>query len=382
MTKTRISLVLLIVTILVSSLFVLGFTDEGDDEIEKRERELEEINNQIKVLEEDIKLNESEQKTVLGRIEITQTNILGLEREIQDLNVKISDTEKAIVVTDQQLNASIKELDEKNELLEKRVRIMYEMGQVGLVEVLLDSKDLTDLLTRMDMVQKIALHDRNLINELKDQKAVVEQNKLSLENYRSELLSFSNEKNNKLTDLQVASNQLSSQKKELEQDKKALEAAEDRLVKTANQVTEIIKNLESAAQYVGGVMQWPAGNNYTISSYFGYRIHPIYKVNKLHTGIDIPMDYGERVTAAQSGVIKYANWLGSYGKMVMIDHGGGYFTLYAHLSSIDVSVGQQVNRGETVGRCGSTGASTGPHLHFEVRENGEYVDPLNYVKGQ
>ncbi len=127
-------------------------------------------------------------------------------------------------------------------------------------------------------------------------------------------------------------------------------------------------------------MTWPAPGNGRVSSPFGYRIHPIFHTKKLHTGIDIPASTGSSIVAASSGTVIHSGWLGGYGNVVMIDHGGGIVTLYAHNSSLTVSKGQSVSRGSLIAKAGSTGNSTGPHLHFEVRQNGKYIDPLPWVR--
>ena len=142
----------------------------------------------------------------------------------------------------------------------------------------------------------------------------------------------------------------------------------------------MIKRKQTAAQYVGGQMLWPAPDRFTITSPYGYRIHPILKTKKLHTGIDIRSSMGENILAAQDGKVIHSDWYGGYGKVIMIDHGGGIVTLYAHNSQLVVKEGSNVKKGTVIAKSGNSGLSTGPHLHFEVRENGKYVDPLKYVK--
>ena len=129
-------------------------------------------------------------------------------------------------------------------------------------------------------------------------------------------------------------------------------------------------------------MEWPVSGHTRISSPFGYRIHPIFKVKKLHTGIDIPAPTGTSIGAAAAGTVVYCDWLGGYGKAIMVDHGGGILTLYGHNSALVVSEGDTVSRGQTIAKAGSTGNSTGPHLHFEVRKNGSYVDPMPWLRGK
>ncbi len=137
--------------------------------------------------------------------------------------------------------------------------------------------------------------------------------------------------------------------------------------------------LQGGGDYIGGEMQWPVPASTRVTSPFGYRIHPILGVKKLHTGIDIGVASGNTVVAANAGKVIKAAWNNSYGYMVMVDHGGGIVTLYAHNSVLKVSTGDTVTRGQTVALSGSTGASTGPHVHFEVRVNGEYKNPMNYL---
>ena len=137
----------------------------------------------------------------------------------------------------------------------------------------------------------------------------------------------------------------------------------------------------STSSYTGGAMAWPVPSVGTsnITSIFGWRTHPIFGVGRGHTGVDIGASYGSSVVAANPGKVIYAGWYGGYGNCVQIDHGGGVVTLYGHNSSLNVRVGQQVSRGQTIAFIGSTGYSTGPHCHFEVILNGTQVDPLDYI---
>lgn len=152
------------------------------------------------------------------------------------------------------------------------------------------------------------------------------------------------------------------------------------LMAISERITDMIRRLEANGQPIGkgtGAMNWPIRG--PITSPYGWRIHPIFGSQKFHAGIDISADYGDLVKAADEGVVISAGWLGGYGYTVMIDHGAGIITLYAHNSELTVSAGEMVLKGQTVALAGSTGYATGPHCHFEVRVHGQTTDPLNYL---
>lgn len=154
------------------------------------------------------------------------------------------------------------------------------------------------------------------------------------------------------------------------------------LMATSERIANMIRNLESggtisSSSIVSSGYAWPIKGE--ITSPFGWRVHPVFGTEKFHTGLDIGADYGDPIVAANSGTVIYADWMGGYGNAVMIDHGGGIVTLYGHNSSLAVYNGQQVAKGQIIAYAGSTGYSTGPHCHFEVRIHGEVTDPLDYL---
>ena len=161
-----------------------------------------------------------------------------------------------------------------------------------------------------------------------------------------------------------------------------LEKKEDELLAQAKELEQTLKNMVDVnSEYVGGVFTWPVPSSHYITSYAGYRMHPVYNVWKYHSGMDIAASYGADIVAMGDGKVILSQYYGGYGNCVMIDHGGGIVSLYGHASSLCVSVGQSVKKGQVIAKVGSTGTSTGNHLHVEVRENGAIVDPLNYLKG-
>lgn len=352
----------------------------GNDELQNTSDELNKIEEELKALDKQRSNKKYEQNKVLRNIRDLETNIKKLESEMTRLNDEVAATDTKIYETEEKLKMAEEGINLKKDLLNSRLRVMYKTGQVGYLEVLLGSEDFEDLMTRIDMLQKIYAHDINLIDYMSDQKQMVEDRKVELEIYKSDRQVQLNELNskNKLLRGDVAS--LEGAKIALSKDIKALEAKEDELEDDAKKLTEILKSLKLAANYVGGKMAWPSPGYTRVTSPFGYRIHPIYKTRKLHTGIDVAVPTGGGITAAQSGTIIYADWYGGYGKCIMIDHGGGIVSLYAHNSKLSAKVGQQVAIGETIALAGATGNVTGAHLHFEIRVNGEMADPMEYVQ--
>ena len=368
-----------IIALFIALLFMFNFAMAIND-IGVKERELKEISDELKKVDSKIKLNKSDQYEVIDKINAIESDIKKLDTELYSLNVNIINTKDSITNAEMELADKNSKLENMKEILSKRLRVMYKTGNVGYVEVLLGSKDFKDLLSRVEIVKKIVKHDKDLIKIVKGSIDEINSIKEKLETDKIELINLKTKVELNKNYLKENEKKLETKKNELKSNAKLLEAMEDKLEEDANKVTEIIKNLKTKAQYVGGEMGWPVPNYYRITSPFGYRIHPTYHTRKLHTGIDIAAPSGSSVVAAQTGTIIYANWLGGYGKVVMIDHGGGYVTLAAHLSKINVKVGQNVQRGDAVAKSGNTGVSTGPHVHFEVRINGDYVDPLKYLK--
>jgi len=348
-------------------------------DIEQDKKKLEEVNKKIQETVKNIKENESQQKSVNERLKELENQIRSLEGEINNIEKEISALKKQLEITTNDLKIAEEKIQNKNEILNSRLRVMYKNSSIDYLEVLLAATDFNDFLSRIDMVAKIYNHDVNLLEELKEQKKEIEEKKAALENQRAQLLLLMEQLKNKQNSLMVSRGEAERVREELVKDHKALSQQVDELNKLADEISEEIRRKQSSAKYVGGAMTWPAPGYTRITSPFGYRTHPILKVKKLHTGIDIGVPTGTKVVAAQSGTVIHSDWLGGYGKVVMIDHGGGIVTLYAHNSELLVKVGDQVKRGQVIAKSGSTGMSTGPHLHFEVRENGNYVDPLKYV---
>lgn len=292
-------------------------------------------------------------------IDELQPKVDSLSAEVEEANNKISQTEKKIADKKQ-------EMKEREEGLNKRLRVMYKNGSVGFVDVLLGSNSISEFVSNLEMIQKIYENDMDVLTTLEEQEKELEKIKADLEAQRQAVSS-------KKSELESEMNKLDSLKGELE-------AKEDELNEEAKALTsKIVAMTNPKSKYVGGKFVWPVPSSHYLFSYFGWRMHPIYNVYKYHSGIDIAASTGSDILAAGSGKVIISQWYGGYGECVMIDHGGGLVTLYGHMSRRLVSAGDEVKAGQLIGKVGSTGISTGPHLHFEVRKNGEVVEPLDYV---
>lgn len=374
MIKRRITALFLI------CIFTLGITlTFANDELKRRERELEIINKQIEDLDASIDANKALQNETNQKIQALYRDVKKLEKDLKLLNEDIKNTEGEIEVKIEAIIEAEDKIADKNTLLNNRLRVMYKTGTIGYMEVLFGAEDFTDLLSRVDMVQLILSHDQNLLKEMKEARDALEIKKVALEETKSTLKTYAEEKASKQKKLSASLNRLVGYKETLQQDAAALKEMEKQAVEQADQLTVFIQNLKLADTYIGGEMVWPVPGYYDISSPFGERIHPITKVYSKHTGVDIKASMGVPIVTAQTGTVVFADWFGTYGKAIIIDHGGGLTTLYGHCSEISVMVGKTVKKGETIGLIGSSGYSTGPHLHFEVRENGNYVEPMNYL---
>ena len=377
MNKKRI-LVLIIAFIMVF-VTIIQVSGQSVNDLKKKQEQIqeqiEETKKEIQAMQNQTKNIDNQIKDLDLRVANANSELENVETELNILNVEIDDT---IVV----LGEAEQNIIDKIDTFNKRLRIMYKNGNVGYIEVLLSSENIKDFLSRQEMIQSIADYDKELIKYMKEQRDLIEEKKVTLEAQRASVEVTKSKLEARKRDLEKVSREKENLMGQLTEDIKAYEKEYDKLNDLAKDIeSEIVKRSKMTGPYSGGRMEWPVPGNNRISSYYGYRVHPIFKVKKLHTGIDIPAPTGTSITAAAAGTVIYSDWLGGYGKVVMLDHGGGIVTLYAHNSSLSVSEGTTVKRGAVIAKAGSTGNSTGPHLHFEVRKSGAYVDPLPWLKG-
>ena len=355
------------------------------DEQVKIQQEMQDYNNKINNIKDDKKKQQAIANTIDEKISITQKAIdVGLE--------KIQLTNKYIFDKKQEIAAKEKDIEETLQLFRDRVKAIYMTGgysdNANSLIMLFSSSSVSEFLTRSEYLERIAEHDKQIVSELRDEllkleeekavleeeKAVLEEEKAALEKEQAELEKQLKEAKNSIQDLSVMQKEYEANYEELSAMQKQIQA----------ELLDIYKNLNTSNEaYVGGEMMWPVPGYSKISSYYGWRFNN----TDFHTGIDITGSgvHGAPVVAANTGTVvhtktcPYNGYSYGYGTYIIVDHGGGITTLYAHLSAINVKVGDIVVMGEQIGKVGNTGWSTGAHLHFEVRIDGEAVNPISYV---
>ncbi len=316
-----------------------------------------------------------------------ERNRVALQNQVQALRNQVAKLQRTITKTQ-------REYDRQSGLLEKRLSSVYRQGDWFYLDILLGAKDFGDLIDRSEFINRIVEANRRDAIQLDATKArlVTSEEKMQTAltqtaEKRAEALAvekrwreLQDQREAKVSAQQAVFNQkrslLSATKANIAK-LKAVAAAEDRA--SDRIAAQLAARGNGSGQY-NGVMQWPVPGNYEVTSGFGWRIHPILGYRRFHAGIDISAPGGSGIIASGSGTVISAGYSGGYGNVTMIDHGNGVVSVYAHQSSIDVSVGSTVSKGQRIGSVGSTGLSTGPHLHFEVRINGNPVDPMHYLR--
>jgi len=328
---------------------------------------------------------EEKQKVYLQAKKESDEKISAMSIVIHGLNTQIDGINAEITAKENEIAGLEGKVLENRDLFTKRMRALYEDNSYSTLEMLLSSKSLGDLFYRIDIVSQVAEYDQKVISDIIDQKDLVEEAKSVLADKKSEVEEVMSKREAEQDEFEAESARNKAQIDALEADKdvfEAMEAEADRLIaqKEAEiRAAEAKYNTGSApAKITGGKLNKPANGGINTSSY-GMRTHPVTGKRKMHTGLDIGAAMGTSIYAAEAGTVIVSTYESGYGNYIVISHGGGMTTLYAHCSSRLVSVGQKVTRGQVIGKVGSTGLSTGPHLHFEVRLNGVHTNPLPYI---
>ncbi|MBQ1906967.1 MAG: peptidoglycan DD-metalloendopeptidase family protein [Firmicutes bacterium] len=346
-------------------------------QLDKAQSNLDQKNQEIKNQQSQVNETKNQSSALQAEINSMERQIYSKNVELNRLNKEINKTKEEITEVLAQIEVKEAEIAEQNSALGARLRAMYKNGSGGLLTVLFGSSSMSSFMTNMDMVQRIYSADADMLAGMQAQYDELEGSRKRLQALKETLLTQQANAEAKRVQLETDIVGLSEKKREVD---KSLAEQQDQLKQLkaeADALTATIRKLQGDQSYAGGTMLWPSAASRYISSPFGNRV--LFGVKEFHTGIDIAAAAGTNILAANSGTVIKAGYNNSYGYMIMIDHGGGIVTLYAHSSKLLVSTGDVVARGQVIALIGSTGRSTGPHLHFEVRVNGAYQNPLNYV---
>ena len=357
-------------------------TDNTIDNLNQQKEEVEEKINQSSLQLEYI---QNEMSNTMIQIQKLDDSIRSYEAQINDLNKKVNSYEESIKSMTKELEETTKEYNEKDEIVRKRLVAISKAGEVSYLDVLLRSKSLPDFLSSIYFMRQITEVDIDTMNEVYKKKEEISlyKQKIENENAQTKIIKAKAEQmsivlNNTRSLQQGYVNSLQENEKKLNDE---ITAYKNEQLRIEMLIMQISTTPNVNIQFTGGYLIWPVAVNGTvITSPYGYREHPIQGVVKLHQGLDIGgAGFGAPIVAALDGIVSYAGELGSYGNCVMIDHGNGITTLYAHGQKILTEKGKVVKQGDLIMEVGSTGNSTGPHCHFEVRVNGYTQDPLKYV---
>ena len=388
LTKLLICLVLLVsvmavcvMTIPDVSSMLLTADAASASELKAKQAQLEAQQSKIKS-----KISQLESNQADAQEQVTALNDLidNIESQIDTVNQKIAVEEAEMADLQAEIDAKDAEINASYEKFKSRVRSMYIAGDItGGLEILLSADNFNEMLSTMTYIQIMSEHDDAIVNALtedkegyRSQKSEVEAKKLAIEEEKSAL-------SDKKEDLDIQKAEADALLSQIAADKAILQEEQikiDKEMASARAAMDAIVNAAAAnsteIDYVGGSWKWPAPGYGTITSKFGWRSWS----QSYHKGIDIGAPTGANIVASNAGTCVVSSFnAGGYGNYVILDHGGGYLTVYGHFSRRCVSVGQRVGRGQVVGLCGSTGRSSGPHLHFEIRVNGVAQNPLNYL---
>ena len=381
MPKKIILTCLLIVVVLVSFTTVVIADDLMD--LQNRKNEL---NNQITEANEQVENIQIELTDTLKQIDNLDQKIETYQGQVDELNEKLETLQNQIKTAEEKLTNLENNYKIQRKTFQNRIVAQYEAGDVQYLDVLLSSNTLSEFISNYYLIGEIAKYDRNLLDNIDRQKNEIEKIKTTLTEREKNLKTVKENKEKTATALEnakVIKNSYAKQLTDSEKETQAKIAEYQRELDNLEAQIVTITSIKVGEDYVGGEFAWPAPGYSTITSKYGMRVHPILKTHRVHSGTDIAMPMGAYIIAANDGVVTKAGYSSTgYGNMVLIDHGGGVSTLYGHGSEILVQTGQTVKRGDIIMKAGSTGWSTGPHLHFEVRINGQHVDSLPYITGK
>ncbi len=331
------------------------------------------------------KINKSkkEKQAIMAKKDVIDHEIDLIQSELDAIDAIISDADQKIADADKQIADYEQKIEDNDQAFRQRLRAMDENNSASYVDILFESKSFADFFARLETIREITEHDQSIINEMMSLKQGVEEIRKEQVIKRDEQLEARSLVNDKKKVLDAKMREQNAIISQINNDialQEKIHAEASRLEQQLKDSIAPSLSKSSSSKYTGGKFVFPAPSMSYVSSQYGYRTHPVTGVKyKFHSGMDLAAPQGSNILAAEAGTVRMAGWNGGYGYCVIIDHGGGVATLYGHSSKLLVSAGQSVSRGQIIAKVGSTGVSTGPHLHFEVLINGATTNPAPYI---
>lgn len=392
-------------TLFAGSQSLITFADEADeieasikekqaeiDAANKKKKELQSGLTEVKKIKESLESERSNLQTYVAELD---QNLADVESKIAELKELIAEKEAEILQTTEDLADAEEKEETQYDAMKDRIKFLYEKGDTYYLELLFSSDGFSDFINKKDYIEKLSKYDTDLFEEyvknrelievckaeleaeeelLEEAKAKVDEEQANLE----ELISTKESEINRYTgDINDKEKAIAEYEADIALENDTIKALEAALAEERKRLLE--ENGSEKIIYDGGMFKWPAPSYTRISSDYGWRMHPTLGVEKFHNGVDMAAPGGSPILAAYDGEVIASGYNSSMGNYIMINHGGGLITIYMHASALYVSQGTMVVRGEKIAAVGTTGRSTGNHLHFGVRLNGEYVSPWNYL---
>lgn len=391
--RKKIILILIILFLFISSNLTLesvksvGKVEELDIQLKEKEKEKERINSALKEINSLIESMKTKQNTVFAELNKLENEVSIAAKELDNFETEEEALKKSYNDVSMEIERLSNSIKEREEHLNKILFTLYKNYTLNYSSYIFSSQSFNEIMDKSMYLQFLISADKNYVSSLKNDK---EKHSSLLKEQVDKQVRLSvliDEKKNKMEELSYLEKKTEDEISKLSLILEKSEKERETLIESQNRTEREIKELiakkaeelrkKKFKQTPMGPLIWPI--NGPVSSKFGMRLHPIFGVYRMHTGIDIDASYGTPISTVQNGYVVFAGWLGGYGNTVIIQHDEKYSTLYGHMRSYDVSEDQFVKQGFTIGKVGSTGWSTGPHLHFEVRINGEPVNPLDFL---
>jgi murein DD-endopeptidase MepM/ murein hydrolase activator NlpD len=339
------------------------------------------VHQELKETRAELRQTKREERNINNEIAEVENRINRTEKHLANVKQRIAQIDKQTDVLETRIDLTQKRLDNRRRVLARRVRDNYQRGNTSYMQVLLRSRSVHDYMSRSYYVERIVESDKKLVDDIKKDKKALEADKKELDLKREQQEIAKADLENSYAQYKADVIRKRELLEEVREDRAKLEMALNELEESSREIEWRIRQLletprgraRSSIAFTGGFIK-PADG--PVTSRFGMRHHPILGRSRMHNGVDIGAGYGSSIYAAATGEVIFSGYMRGYGNTVVIDHGGGISTLYGHCSALLVNDGQTVSKGQIIARVGSTGMSTGPHLHWEVRRNGSPVNPL------